>query len=59
MHAREIVYWEPIQLAMRLRGQKYLTLFESTMRSERLGRYSFLACNPAATLKVENGRTYA
>jgi para-aminobenzoate synthetase component I len=55
MHAREIVYWEPIQLAMRLRGQKYLTLFESTMRSERLGRYSFLACNPAATLKVENG----
>ena len=54
-HAREIVYWEPLQLAMRLRGQKYLTLFESTMRAEKLGRYSFLACNPADTLKVENG----
>ena len=57
VHAREIVYWEPIQLAQRLRGQAYLTLFESTMRQEKLGRYSFLACNPASTLKVENGRT--
>ncbi len=55
-HAREIVYREPLQLAMRLRGQKHLTLFESTMRAEKLGRYSFLACNPADTLKVENGR---
>ena len=55
-HAREIVYWEPLQLAMRLRGQQHLTLFESTMRAEKLGRYSFLACNPADTLKVENGR---
>jgi len=57
VHAREIVYWEPIQLAQRLRGQAFLTLFESTMRQEKLGRYSFLACNPASTLKVENGRT--
>jgi para-aminobenzoate synthetase component 1 len=57
VHAREIVYWEPIQLAQRLRGQAYLTLFESTMRQEKLGRYSFLACNPASTLKVEKGRT--
>jgi para-aminobenzoate synthetase component I len=57
VHAREIVYWEPIQLAQRLRGQAYLTLFESTMRQEKLGRYSFLACNPSSTLKVENGRT--
>ena len=55
-HAREIVYWEPIQLAQRLRGQRHLTLFESTMRAEKLGRYSFLACNPTSTLKVENGR---
>jgi para-aminobenzoate synthetase component I len=54
-HAREIVYWEPLRFAMRLRGQKHLTLFESTMRAEKLGRYSFLACNPADTLKVENG----
>jgi para-aminobenzoate synthetase component I len=54
-HAREIVYWEPLALAQRLRGQKYLTLFESTMRAEKLGRYSFLACNPSSTLKVANG----
>ena len=57
VHAREIVYWEPIQLAQRLRGQAFLTLFESTMRQEKLGRYSFLACNPSSTLKVENGQT--
>jgi hypothetical protein len=49
VHAREIVYWEPIQLAQRLRGQAHLTLFESTMRQEKLGRYSFLACNPSST----------
>ena len=55
-HAREIVYWEPLQLAQRLRGQQHLTLFESTMRAETLGRYSFLACNPADTLKVDRGR---
>ena len=57
VHAREIVYWEPMQLAQRLRGQKYLTLFESTMRQEKLGRYSFLACNPSSTLKAEKGQT--
>jgi para-aminobenzoate synthetase component I len=53
--AREIVYWEPIQLAQRLRGQAHLTLFESAMRQEKLGRYSFLACNPSATLEVRDG----
>ena len=55
-HAREIAYREPLQLAQRLRGQRHLTLFESTMRAEKLGRYSFLACNPADTLKVEGGQ---
>ena len=56
VNAREIVYWEPIQLAQRLRGQAHLTLFESTMRQEKLGRYSFLACNPLSTLSVEDGQ---
>jgi len=42
VHAREIVYWEPIQLAQRLRGQAHLTLFESTMRQEKLGAIRFL-----------------
>ncbi len=55
VNAREIVYWEPIHLAQRLRGQAHLTLFESTMRQEKLGRYSFLACNPSSTLEVRNG----
>ena len=56
--SREINYWEPAFLAQRLRGQKHLTLFESAMRAEKLGRYSFLACNPSATLKVENHKVF-
>jgi hypothetical protein len=49
-HAREIVCLEPSALALRLKGQRHLTLLESVMRSEHLGRYSFLACNPKSTL---------
>ena len=51
-HAREIVCLEPSALALRLKGQRHLTLLESVMRSEHLGRYSFLACNPKATIEV-------
>jgi para-aminobenzoate synthetase component I len=54
-HAREIAYLEPSHMALRLRGQAHLTLFESALRQERLGRYSFLACNPASTLVVQDG----
>lgn len=52
---REIVYSEPFTLARRLKGEQALTLFESAMRHEHLGRYSFLAVNPLQTLRVENG----
>ncbi len=55
---REIVYFEPSALALRLAGEKHLTLLESAMRQERLGRYSFLACNPSATLTAQGGRAY-
>ncbi len=55
---REIVYFEPSALALRLAGEKHLTLLESSMRQERLGRYSFLACNPSATLTAEAGRAF-
>ena len=55
---REIVYFEPSALALRLAGETHLTLLESSMRQERLGRYSFLACNPSATLTAENGRAF-
>ena len=51
-HTREIVCLEPSALALRLKGQRHLTLLESVMRSEHLGRYSFLACNPKATVEV-------
>ncbi len=51
-HTREIVCLEPSALALRLRGQRQLTLLESVMREEHLGRYSFLACNPKSVLEV-------
>ena len=57
-HAREIVCLEPSALALRLKGQRHLTLLESVMRSEHLGRYSFLACNPKATLEVNSAGTF-
>ena len=57
-HTREIVCLEPSALALRLKGQRHLTLLESVMRSEHLGRYSFLACNPKATLEVRADGTF-
>jgi para-aminobenzoate synthetase component 1 len=54
----EIFYAEPFQLARRLKGEKALTLFESAQRHEHLGRYSFLAVNPAETLEVRDGETF-
>jgi para-aminobenzoate synthetase component 1 len=57
-HIREIVCFEPSALALRLKGQRHLTLLESVMRGEYLGRYSFLACNPEMTLKVTHEGTF-
>jgi para-aminobenzoate synthetase component I len=50
---REIVYAEPFLLARRLKGQAGLTLFESALRHEHLGRYSFLAARPSSTIIVQ------
>jgi para-aminobenzoate synthetase component I len=55
--AQETVYLEPALLAGRLRGEKNLTLLESVMRHEHLGRYSYLACNPSHTLRLAGGVT--
>jgi para-aminobenzoate synthetase component 1 len=57
-HVREILCLEPSALAIRLKGQRHLTLLESVMRSEHLGRYSFLACNPRSTLEVSRAGTF-
>ncbi len=57
-HIREIVYREPYALALRLKGESHLTLLESAMRQEHLGRYSFLACNPSLTLSAIGGVAY-
>jgi para-aminobenzoate synthetase component 1 len=50
-HVTEILYQEPATLAARLRGERHLTLLESVMRHEHLGRYSYLACNPTETFR--------
>ena len=55
---REIVYGEPARLARRLRHARHLTLLESVLRQEHLGRYSFLACDPTATLTARDGMAY-
>ena len=55
VHASETLYLEPAMLAAKLRAERDLTLLESVMRHEHLGRYSFLACNPSHSLRVENG----
>jgi len=52
----EIAYLEPALYAARLRDQKHLILMESVMRHEHLGRWSFLACNPSETVRVERGQ---
>ena len=57
-YVREIAYWEPSRLAERLRGERHLTLLESVLRQEHLGRYSFLACNPALTLTAQGGKAF-
>jgi para-aminobenzoate synthetase component 1 len=53
---REVVYREPAAMAQRIRDQRHVILFESALRQEHLGRYSFLACNPVMTLEVREGR---
>jgi para-aminobenzoate synthetase component I len=53
--AAETLYLEPANLAQRLLGEQNITLLESVMRHEHLGRYSFLASNPSQTLRVESG----
>ena len=55
MIVAETLYLEPATVAARLRGEQNIALLESVMRHEHLGRYSFLACNPSQTLRVENG----
>ena len=56
--SREIVYFEPSALALRLKTRRHLTVLESVMRREHLGRYSFLACDPVSTLKVTSAGTF-
>jgi len=54
-YVRELPYAEPADLAGRLTGRKSLALLDSSMRHPGLGRYSYLSCDPAASLIVRDG----
>lgn len=56
--AREITYGDPLLAAQTLRDQDHLTLLESSLRRDSVGRYSFLACNPSQTLQQTDGIVY-
>ena len=56
-YVTEIAYLEPALYAARLLDQENLLLFESVMRHEHLGRWSFLGCNPSETLRDESLET--
>ena len=56
-YVREIPYADPVDLAARLLGRTRLTLLDSSMSHPRLGRYSYLSCDPSASLIVRGGVT--
>lgn len=48
---------EPEEALRRLARRRHVLLFDSALRHERLGRYSFLACEPAAfVMRRRSGR---
>lgn len=57
-HVREMPYSEPADLAARLLRRRHPTLLDSSMRHPKLGRYSYLSCDPSATLTVRRGKAF-
>ncbi|MBH0239738.1 aminodeoxychorismate synthase component I [Methylobrevis albus] len=57
MHVSEIDARDPADVAARLRGMPNLTFLDSAMSHPTLGRFSFVAADPFATLKSVAGRT--
>ncbi|MFL5259719.1 MAG: aminodeoxychorismate synthase component I [Hyphomicrobiales bacterium] len=47
---REIPYADPVLLVRRLRDRRHLTFLDSSLSHERLGRYSYVCCDPALTV---------
>lgn len=56
MHVREVSWMEPVAALQCLADQRHLTFFDSAMRHETLGRYSYLACDPFGTFAINDGR---
>ncbi|MFO1032590.1 MAG: hypothetical protein U1E15_00255 [Hyphomicrobiales bacterium] len=52
-HVHRIIYAEPFAMARRLKGAQAPDCTGKRATHEHLVRYSFLACNPASTLRME------
>jgi para-aminobenzoate synthetase component 1 len=55
---RQIAYGDAAEAAQRLRHEPGLAFLDSAMRHERLGRYSYLACAPAASIKADDSSAW-
>jgi para-aminobenzoate synthetase component 1 len=51
MHVIEIDFREPVEAAFTLKRLPFLTFLDSAMADDRLGRYSFIAADPFATIQ--------
>lgn len=55
---RNIPWIDPVDAATRLRRQGGLCFLDSAMRHDTLGRYSYVAASPFATLTVSKGEVF-
>ncbi len=54
-HVEEIAYAEPAEAFAPLAGEPYALLFDSALRSARLGRYAYIAALPYRILTAKDG----
>lgn len=58
MWSRLVPPLDPAAAAARLRGRPGLALLDSAMRHDTLGRHSYLAADPFATVRVRGGQAF-
>ncbi|WOJ88923.1 aminodeoxychorismate synthase component I [Methylocapsa polymorpha] len=57
MHVIEIAFGDPAEAAFALSHLPFVTFLDSAMADGRLGRYSFIAADPFARLRVAEGES--
>ena len=58
MWVRQLAWIDPVVAASRLAGLGALSWLDSAMTHPRLGRYSYLACDPFGTFTVRDGAAF-